>query len=133
MTQEIILRDDRQRRHAIDLITKLDPKKLWVVIVKRYVQRRSNSQNNLYHLWIGIIADHTGHDHDEICEIVKGKFLKPIIVDVDGDLIEIRPSTTKLSTAEFTDYLEKISAWAATMLGISLPYPEDLANRQRAA
>jgi hypothetical protein len=40
--------------------------------------------------------------------------------------LEKEPSTTKLLTKQFAEYLEKIVIFASTELGITLPNPEDL-------
>ena len=78
---------------------------------------RTLSQNAYY--WgvvIEILGQHFGYEPDEMHEALKFKFLK---THEDTGLITVR-STTKLSTIEFGDYLDRIIRWAAED-GIYIP------------
>lgn len=131
MTTEVIIREERQRSHVIDLISKLSDKKVWRVEIKRYVRSRSGQQHRLYHLWCGEIARDSGHSHDEIHEALKAMFLPPKVVEIHGEAVYVRSSTTKLNVEEFTAFLNQIEAWAATDLGMILPHPEDLMSNEQ--
>lgn len=62
-------------------------------------------------------------DNDDAHELLKHRFLKKIIPSNHGEAIEKIGSTTKLSTVEFNEYLEKIYAWASEYLNIYIPPP----------
>lgn len=122
---EIILRSELQRKTALDVIARLDLKYTWRVEVKRYVQRRSINANALYWKWIGIIAQETGNDADDVHEAMKAKFLAHKIVMEEP----VRPSTTKLSKPEMSAYMEQTYQFATAELGIILPVPEEMHAR----
>ena len=122
----IIVRDERSRSIAIELIGKLNLSKAWEVVIRPRKSKRSLDQNALYHKWVSIVADETGNTHDAIHEWAKAQFLPPRLATVGGVVKEYRPSTTKLTVAEMSDYMTRFSAWAATDLGLALPHPDDL-------
>lgn len=97
------------------------------VKIIRHRPKRSVPQNNTYWMWIGCIHNETGEDQDTIHEVLKAMFLGRESREALGMSIEQSRSTAKLSTAEFTAYMDKVQAWAATELAIRLPNPEDLA------
>ena len=103
----------------------LDQTKRWKITVEPYVKRRSKSQDGLYRIWCGEIAQETGHDNDEIAEILKRKFCPVKTVTIAGEELE-KQSTKYLSTQEMSDYMTRIQGWAASMLNMTLSLPEDL-------
>lgn len=115
--------NEEVKQNAIKAIEGLDG--VYEVTINKYKKDRTKSQNALYHMWIGIISNDTGNSHDELCEIFKLKFLGSETLSALGFKIERPKSTTKLSTQEFTDYLDKIEGLAIS-IGIRLPHPEDL-------
>lgn len=107
------------------LIAALDLAKAWEVVVRPKKAKRSLDQNSLYWKWCTIIANDTGNTPNDIHEWCKNEFLPPVFVSVNGKVHEARRSTTDLNTAEMTAYLDQITAWAATDLGLLLPHPSD--------
>ena len=101
----------------------LDLSKRWKITVEPFVKRRSNSQNGLYRIWIDQIAKETGHDNDELHEMFKEKFCPTKTVIIGGESTEIR-STKYLTTSEMSQFMERVLAWAATTLHMTLPPPE---------
>lgn len=88
------------------------------VVVRKLRSQRSNLQNNYY--WgvvLDILSRETGYEISEMHEILKYKFLK-----VKGKMEYVK-STTKLSTSEFEEYLEKIKRWASIDLNVYIPDP----------
>ena len=83
---------------------------------------RTNRQNNLYWgIYVPTCADHFGYMPDEMHEEFKLMFN-----GIDSKLVpgaKVGGSTTKLTTKQFKDYLEKIIIWATTQ-GIELPEME---------
>ncbi len=102
------------------------------VILRPFKDTRSARSNRLYWMWLGIIGEDTGYHKDELHEFFKDEFLEPKVIRLEDDAggaIErkIHPSTTRLTTKEFTDYLARIREFALHRLNIVLPEPEDVA------
>ena len=139
MKQSFIIRDERVRQNAIAAILKLDLEKPWDITIKPYVKKRSLDQNALYWKWLTIIHNETGQDLDDVHEILMRKFLEPrkvghlaraiVTQNENGTPFETW-STKRLTTAQFSEYLEKILAWASDF-GISLPLPEEAHRHDR--
>lgn len=70
--------------------------------------KRSVRQNSYYWMYLGMIADETGNDPDDLHELFKKKFLPTKIADVMGEQVEKNKSTTDLSRLDFGDYIAKI-------------------------
>lgn len=121
-----IIKDEIQRQQVIGLIERLDLSKPWSVEVKRKTKSRSLSQNALMHKWFGIIAAETGHGVEEIKEIYRDMFLGKTVVLLGDDEHAIGKSTTKLSTAEMSAFMDQILGHATGELGIMLPLPEEM-------
>jgi len=91
---------------------------------------RTNSQNRYY--WgvvVHEIADHTGHDPQQIHELLK-QMLGPkwylMNPGVKGETGGIPTGTARLDTLEFTDYIEKCRLWANEFLGLNIPLPGEV-------
>lgn len=108
---------------------RLDPGYHNVKIVKG--KKRTNAQNAFYH---GVVLDAVRHglidigymikDNDTVHEMMKTMFLAGKIVnEINGDKIPIYGSTAKLTTVEFTVFLEELTIWAAEYLSITIPAP----------
>ena len=95
------------------------------IIVQRVGRTRSSRQNK--YLWAipyKMIADHTGHEPEEIHDFYKAKFLKRILNIFDEE-IEYTLSTRKLTTVEFEEYTESIRRDAAVKFGLDIPLPNE--------
>jgi len=85
---------------------------------------RSQNQNNWY--WgvvLPVISRDTGHSVEELHEIYKRRFLQPKEVNYRGKIIRLPGSTSRLSKADFFEFVERIRADAAD-IGIYIPEPE---------
>ena len=86
--------------------------------------KRTLSQNNFYWMYLGVIAEETGNNINDLHEYFKRALLPPIFqtVEIKGKKIEIKipASTKKLSKLEFGEYIEKICA----MTGVPIPNTE---------
>jgi hypothetical protein len=92
------------------------------VSIARWRPRRSDGQNRLY--WVSVVhpfgeflREH-GNDYtdDDAHEMLKHKFLKRSAANpATGEELEFTASTTKLTTEEFSEYLEQCSAWLAEL------------------
>ncbi len=102
------------------------------ITIEKGKKKRSTNQNSYY--W-GVVVQEAlsmfrefGNDVDaeEVHSYLKehvGK-LKKVVVDPQGNKETVLQSTTRLSTKEFEDYLERIRAWAAGF-GIIIPLPKE--------
>ena len=118
-----VLKNDKAKKACMDYIQGLEHG--WAVQIKKHVKSRTVAQNSLMWMWLNIIAQETGNSEDDLHEIFKLKFLGSETVEAFGYKIERTKSTTKLTTAEFTSYLDKIDALMFS-IGITLPKPDDL-------
>lgn len=97
------------------------------VEIKRYTENRSGNQNRYY--WgvvIQMFSEYSGFFPDEVHELLKNKFLKYDKAFKDtGESVTISRSTTDLDTWEFEQYLEQCRIYAATVLEIVIPLPNE--------
>lgn len=110
-----------------------DGDKVTVQISTRHKQR-SIKQNNLLHAYIGILADEFGYDLDTMKELIRLKWLKEPVCDLNGDemvdtttgeiMFRLR-STTELTTLEMAELTEEIRIWAIQGWNVILPLPEE--------
>jgi len=116
-----VTKNDEVKQNCIDHIQSLDG--VYRVTIEKYVKNRSQAQSRLMWLWLGIISSDTGESPENLHEIFKLRFLGTEKIQSMGYSIEIPKSTTKLTTHEFTDYLDKIEGLALS-IDIRLPHPE---------
>ncbi|MGI9503966.1 MAG: hypothetical protein ACR2RE_13035 [Geminicoccaceae bacterium] len=132
MVAKFIIRDEKVQGNASAFVAGLNLEAgPWEMTVKKYKRNRSLEQNALYWRWLGIIHSETGQDSDDIHEVMMRKFLEPRLVNEspnDSEHIQRVQvySTRKLKVPEFTEYLDKVHAWAGSTLGIALPLPEEM-------
>ncbi len=127
MKRKFIVQNESIRDRALAAVREL-PLGMEVAI-KPHKSSRSLQQNNLYWKWLDIIrmhiADSTGKifSAEELAEWFKAKFLPARIVEIDGEAIPCRRTTTKLNTAEMAAYLDAIDRYCIDSLGLYLPQP----------
>lgn len=121
-----------------------------VVEIRPEAKDRSKAQNRLYWKWLHEIHKKTGNDEDQLHFEFKKKFLIGILKrDEDSyaamclaisalkqseseqyraiaDGVIRETSTTRMNTAQFTNYLQLIEAFALKTFGMVLPVPDDL-------
>jgi len=115
--------NDDVKQAAIKAIQGLEG--VYDIRIEKHKKDRTKAQNSLLWLWLGIISNDTGESPENLHEIFKLKFLGTEKIQSLGYNIEIPKSTTRLTTQEFTDYLDKIEALAMS-INIRLPHPQDL-------
>jgi hypothetical protein len=100
------------------------------VTVEKIKNSRTISQNRYY--WgvvVKLIAQHTGHDPEQIHELLKQMFSPKwyahfsTLTDTSKG---IPTSTTRLDTIEFVEYTEKCRMWANEFLGLEIPLPGEV-------
>lgn len=70
--------------------------------------KRTENQNRYYWMYLGMIAEQTGNDIDDLHTLFKGLFLGKEIVEVFGHKVRRAGSTTELSAGQFSDYIRRI-------------------------
>ena len=100
----------------------------YMLTLERKKSNRSISQNNLMWKWFEIIAeawtDFGGptYTRDNVHDYYCLQFLSCSLPNGKT----IGGSTSKLTTEQMTEFLNKVGADAATEFGIRLPHPEDM-------
>lgn len=107
-------------------IDKLPDGKQFIVSIDKKKEVRSLPQNRLYFMWLNCISHETGNEVKDLHKYFTEYYLPRETIRIFDKVTERPISTTKLSTAEFTIYLDKIETFASSELGIVLPHPEDL-------
>jgi len=125
MSRQFILREESQCRALYAFLKQNWPamaaqNKPLAVTVSEHKDKRHSQQNRLYWALLKQLAEQgmvAGNQYSDECwhEYLKGHFLG--FVDLpDGR--KIGESTTKLSVSEFADYVNKVTAYAASELGV---------------
>lgn len=118
-------------RRAFDQqLRQLDERWTLEVLVQRLRATRSVAQNRYY--WSGVLgtlSSHTGYTVDELHDLMKMRFLPKHLALTDGNgevkgEFVIGGSSRKLSTGEFSDYIERIRQFAAEDLDCNIPDAE---------
>jgi hypothetical protein len=114
------------RKKLIAELQQCNPCEVLITIKKKGL--RSTPQNNYYH---GIIVENVRHrlielgnrvSHEDCHEELKRMFLPESLVDAHGTIIMQKGgSTADLNKSEFSDYIERIRAFAAENLSIDIP------------
>lgn len=90
--------------------------------VKKAKKIRSPEQNARYRVILNmLVAQETWYTDDDWHELLKNKFIKPRIVKskLDGrKRIKRKPTTTILTTEEFSEYNDKIILFARDFFGV---------------
>jgi hypothetical protein len=120
MNRVFVLRSSKERGHVIDILQGLDLSQRYELVLRLHKSRRSKSQNARYWAIIGVIAADTGHTAEELHEYCKREFLGLEVVHIFGKEHERTRSTTGMNTKEFSDYCERVEAWAVSELGVEL-------------
>lgn len=118
--RQFLSRSEADLRKIAAVLLALNPLKPWRVEIKRHQERRTLSQNKLLWAIYTEIANETGHSSEEIHEYCKATFLPKRIVSFDGKDYEIVGSTAELDKPAFSEYVERVTAWAASDFGITV-------------
>jgi hypothetical protein len=98
--------------------------------IKEGKEKRSIPQNDLYWMWVSIIADKTKNNKETVHNFLKSEFLtdREIFMYNDDSVVEFQSvkSTTILNTKQFADFLNEVEVFSITELNEPLPHPEDL-------
>ncbi len=108
----------------VDLLVQLLQNGKYTLTIRKQERDRSTSQNALMWMWFACIAETTGNTKEEVHDAYCLLFLSRHVTM--GRRSGLIPSgTSKLTTSEMKEFLDKVQADAHTELGIRLPSPED--------
>ena len=96
----------------------------YTITIKKASTKRSIPQNDLMWMWLTCIERETGTPKDDVYMYYCKKFLIKTI-QIGERQERLYNTSSKLTSEEMTEFLNKIQADAATELGIRLPLPED--------
>lgn len=130
MKFKIISTEDRDA--VKEYIDKLPKGKTYEAVITLKSSKRTIDQNRLYWMWLSCIAKdgELGYSAEELHIVFVQKFLGAKHRIMYGEQVLNPPSTRRLSTTEFTEYLNRIETFSSTELGIVLPRPEDKSFEQ---
>lgn len=121
MTPQTILIDTPQKRdRAVKWLAQIPVDEVMELTLRPYAPTRGEQQNKRYFAIIQKIAEHTGHDKDELHEMFKARFLGVTQTEIAGETIKHQRSSAKLKVKEFAEYMEQVEAWMIQTLGIWL-------------
>lgn len=106
-------------------IGQFEGQRIEVIVRKEKSQRTIRQNKYLWGVVYKIISDETGYSVDEIHSLCKTLFLKKHL-DVGEKRYIVIGSTAKLSTAEFSKYVDDIKLWASTELSLVIPDAEKI-------
>lgn len=119
--QRIVLDSESKRARAASIVSRLPiDDRPWEVTVSRFQPRRSVPANRRYWLLVSTIAEATGHDKEEVHGFLRAKFLPSAYVQFGEDIRSVSPSTAKLKSPEFREYVERCENWSIQTLGVFL-------------
>ena len=130
MKHSIKVIGETQRQHAIECIKRLTLEPIHIIEIKEYRKNRSLEQNSLHWDRLDVIrlhiADSTGqvYSQEELHDFFKSKLLPIKFIDVGGEIVEVRRSTKKLNTKEFSEFMDHIDRYCIERLNLFLPTPE---------
>lgn len=94
--------------------------------IQKLKTKRSDRQNRLWWLYMGILSKELGFTKDEIHEVAKFKFLKREKIDERTGLVfTYLGSSASLGKSDFADLVTDLIRWVAEDFGIVLPLPAE--------
>jgi hypothetical protein len=103
-----------------------------IAVARKRATRSQQANRYWWGVCVAAVADHTGYTPNEIHALAKQLFLPKRIAIADGhgeirDEVVIGASTTRLTTLEFSEFIEAFRQWAADTLDVYIP-PADQAG-----
>ena len=125
-SQEAIINSIKDLSYLVNTIWQGKPLVIkWAILG----DKRSLSANNLYFMWLGIMAESftkrlkESYDKDDMHYLMRSKFLGTEDIVIGNTVIEAQlKSTAKMESAPFCEYMTKCEVWAIGH-GIILPHP----------
>ena len=111
------------------IMTRLSDNKEYTIEIKEKSNNRSSNQNR--YLWgvvYPILGEKLGYDNETIHEVLKTKFGEKVVL---RNNMTINKSTSKYSTMEFENYIQKITIFAGEFLKLTIPSPNETYEENR--
>lgn len=90
-------------------------------ILIRISDKRSLDQNSIYHAWITLIASEIGESFDTTKIYLTCRFFGCTEKEVDGLVLTVPVSTSRLDKKTFAEGLTNLYLWALEDLNMTLP------------
>lgn len=103
---------------AAEIIATLPAKKTWHIEVSEFRHKRTDAQNRLLWLVYTGVATATGHTPEEIHEACKAMFLPQKVLAIGEKSVTVSGSTAEQDIPAFSEYVERVRAWASNELGV---------------
>jgi hypothetical protein len=109
-------------------LTNLNGKRVQVTVEKIKHSRTTDQNRYYFGVVVKLISQHTGHDPEQIHELLKYMFSPKWHALIPPMATEraIPTSTTRLDTIAFVEYTEKCRMWANEFLGLQIPLPGEV-------
>lgn len=124
-----IIHNEISKEHAKADIDALNPDKRWIHSIEEEKDSKTIQQLRLYWKWATIIGDEFGNFKTPQSDWLRTEHLPPVYTEVNNVVHESRKGISQLNVKEMSDYMTRVSYWAASE-GIMLPHPEDLQRNQ---
>ena len=95
-----------------------------IVKIEERSPNRSKEQNSLWWKWMDLIGLEIGYTKEETHQLMKYKFLKRSVVNIDGYEETIVKGTSTLTHKEFSALMNNVHFFANDTLNINLPSNE---------
>ena len=92
-------------------------------------EKRTLSQNALFHLWLRVFQDHTGElNFEDVKRDVKRTLLgvREVVNKFTGEVTTDDYRTSEMNTKQLSSFMEKFKMWADMNFGCYLPSPDDV-------
>jgi hypothetical protein len=130
MIRHVIPKGNLQLEHkrlVIEEIMALPNNRAHLVQCTEYRRKRSTEQNAFLHaVPLKIIADHTGHDVEDMKTYLLGECFGWQGYEIMGSMRK-KPvkRSSELDTSQFSFFMEWIESWAAQNLELIIPRPNE--------
>lgn len=116
---------DRNIRQGIaDFIARYDGERIDLIVKKHKAQRSLDQNAYWWAVPVTILADHCGYEPEQMHYALLGEW-RGYIDGLGWQKIPRCASSSKLTTAEFTDLIEWVQRWAATEMNVQIPAPSE--------
>jgi hypothetical protein len=115
VSPSVIFRTEETKDAAIRRIKAIKPDQenplaCWIGPYKKI---RSLEQNALYWRLVSNISAATGHDRDSLHQFFKRRAFGVRVEDICGAIVEVVPSSSRVSKGDFSELIEHVQAFIA--------------------
>jgi hypothetical protein len=127
MKTKIIITGETQRSFAIQQLREVPLDTVHVVTIQEKKNKRSIDQNALHWKRLDIIrlhiANSTGQifSAEDLHEFFKCKFMTVHLVEIGGESVKVKRTTTSMNTKEFSEFMDSIDRYCIDRLNLYLP------------